>query len=142
MFDEEDDASIGVYYTRLDDSNPSLSDRVGLANELGADLFLSVHINSLKGNPGVEGVEVMYNELAPDTEFDTQDFAQICLDEEVAALGAKKRRLINGNKIYIIRNSAAPVALVEVGFMNNPNELARLTDPGYQRKAARGLYHA
>lgn len=26
--------------------------------------------------------------------------------------------------------------------MNNPNELARLTDPGYQRKAARGLYHA
>lgn len=142
LFDEENDASIGVYYTRLDDSNPSLSDRVGLANELEADLFLSVHINSLKGNTGVEGVEVMYNELAPDTEFDTQDFAQICLDEEVAALGAKKRRLINGNKIYIIRNSAAPAALVEVGFMNNPNELARLTDPGYQHKAAKGLYHA
>lgn len=142
LFDEADDASIGVYYTRLDDSNPSLSERVTLANDLGADLFLSVHINSLKGNTGVEGVEVMYNELAPDTAFDTQDFAQICLDEEVAALGAKKRRLINGNKIYIIRNSAAPVALVEVGFMNNPNELARLVDPGYQKKAAKGLYEA
>lgn len=142
LFDEADDASIGVYYTRLDDSNPSLSERVTLANDLGADLFLSVHINSLKGNTGVEGVEVMYNELAPDTAFDTQDFAQICLDEEVAALGAKKRRLINGNKIYIIRNSTAPVALVEVGFMNNPNELARLVDPGYQKKAAKGLYEA
>lgn len=142
LFDEAGDASIGVYYTRLDDSNPSLSERVTLANDLGADLFLSVHINSLKGNTGVEGVEVMYNELAPDTAFDTQDFAQICLDEEVAALGAKKRRLINGNKIYIIRNSAAPVALVEVGFMNNPNELARLVDPGYQKKAAKGLYEA
>lgn len=142
LFDEADDASIGVYYTRLDDSNPSLSERVTLANDLGADLFLSVHINSLKGNTGVEGVEVMYNELAPDTAFDTQDFAQICLDEEVAALGAKKRRLINGNKIYIIRNSTAPVALVEVGFMNNPSELARLVDPGYQKKAAKGLYEA
>ena len=98
-FDEADDASIGVYYTRLDDSNPSLSERVGLANDLQADLFLSVHINSLKGNTGVEGVEVMYNELAPDTAFDTQDFAQICLDEEVAALGAKKRSIINGNKM-------------------------------------------
>ena len=141
-FDEADDASIGVYYTRLDDSNPSLSERVGLANDLQADLFLSVHINSLKGNTGVEGVEVMYNELAPDTAFDTQDFAQICLDEEVAALGAKKRRIINGNKIYIIRHSVAPVALVEVGFMNNPNELARLVDPGYQQKAAKGLYQA
>lgn len=141
-FDEADDASIGVYYTRLDDSNPSLSERVGLANDLQADLFLSVHINSLKGNTGVEGVEVMYNELAPDTAFDTQDFAQICLDEEVSALGAKKRRIINGNKIYIIRHSVAPVALVEVGFMNNPNELARLVDPGYQQKAAKGLYQA
>ncbi len=142
LFDDADDSRIGVYYTRLDDSNPSLSERVTLANDLEADLFVSVHINSLKGNPGVEGVEVMYDELAPDTAFDTKDFAQICLDEEVAALGAKKRRLIDGNKIYIIRNSIAPAALVEVGFMNNPNELARLIDPGYQRKAAQGIYEA
>ena len=142
LFDEADDPQIGVYYTRLDDTNPSLSDRVGLANELNADLFVSVHINSLKGNPGVEGVEVMYDELAPDTAFDTKDFAQICLDEQVAALGAKKRRLIDGNKIYIIRNSIAPAALIEVGFMNNPNELARLTDPGYQKKSAQGIYQA
>ncbi|MDE6970583.1 MAG: N-acetylmuramoyl-L-alanine amidase [Eubacterium sp.] len=142
LFDEADDPQIGVYYTRLDDTNPSLSDRVGLANELNADLFVSVHINSLKGNPGVEGVEVMYDELAPDTAFDTKDFAQICLDEQVSALGAKKRRLIDGNKIYIIRNSIAPAALIEVGFMNNPNELARLTDPGYQKKSAQGIYQA
>lgn len=142
LFDEADDPQIGVYYTRLDDTNPSLSDRVGLANELNADLFVSVHINSLKGNPGVEGVEVMYDELAPDTAFDTKDFAQICLDEQVSALGAKKRRLIDGNKIYIIRNSIAPAALIEVGFMNNPNELARLTDPGYQKKSAQGIYRA
>lgn len=142
LFDEADDTRIGVYYTRLDDTNPSLSDRVGLANDLGADLFLSVHINSMKGNDGVEGVEVMYNELAPDTAFDTKDFAQICLDEEVAALGAKKRKLIDGNRIHIIRNSAAPAALIEVGFMNNPRELERLMEPSYQRKAAEGIYHA
>lgn len=142
IFDQADDRNIGVYYTRLDDSNPSLSDRVNLANQLQADLFLSVHINSLKDHTGVEGVEVMYNELAPDTAFDTKDFAQICLDEAVAATGAKKRSLIDGNKIYIIRNSIAPAALIEVGFMNNPQELARLTDPTYQKKAAQGIYHA
>ena len=142
LFDDADDKEIGVYYTRMDDSNPSLSERVSLANQLEADLFVSVHINSLKGNTQVEGVEVLYDELAPDTAFDTKDFAQICLDEEVAALGAKKRSLIDGNKIYIIRNSNAPAALVEVGFMNNPTELSRLTDPSYQRKAAQGIYNA
>lgn len=142
LFDEAGDKRIGVYFTRLDDSNPELSARVGLSNRLGADLFLSVHINSVKGSADVEGVEVMYNELAPDTEFDTKDFAQICLDEAEKALGAKRRRLIDGNRIYIIRNSAAPAALVEVGFMNNPNELAKLLDPGYQQKAAQGIYNA
>lgn len=142
LFEEADNEKIGVYFTRLDDTNPSLSDRVNLANQLDADLFVSVHINSLKGNTEVEGVEVLYDELAPDTAFDTKDFAQICLDEEVEALGAKKRRLIDGNKIYIIRNSRAPAALVEVGFMNNPKELARMIEPSYQRRAAEGIYNA
>lgn len=142
LFDEAKDPSIGVYYTRLDDSNPDFSNRVGLANNSGADLFVSVHINSLKGHTDVEGIEVMYDELASDREFDTKDFAQICLDEEEKATGAKKRRLVYGNKIYIIRNSIAPVALIEVGFMNNPRELARLVDPAYQKKAAEGIYQA
>lgn len=118
-----------------------MSERVTLANDLEADLFVSVHINSLKGNPGVEGVEVMYDELAPDTAFDTK-FCTDLSGRRGCGVRSKKRRLIDGNKIYIIRNSIAPAALVEVGFMNNPNELARLIDPGYQRKAARGIYEA
>lgn len=142
LFDQADDSEIGVYYTRLDDSDPSLANRIDLANRMDADLFVSIHINSLNGHTDVEGVEVMYDELAPDTEFDTKDFAQILLDEEQAALGAKKRGLINGNRIYIIRTARMPAALVEVGFMNNPVELARLLDESYQQKAAEGVYRA
>lgn len=142
LFDGMDDSRIGVFYTRLDDTNPELSSRVGLANDLGADLFVSVHINSLKGNSNVEGVEVMYNEQAADTAFDSKDFAQICLDEEVKASGAVKRRLIAGSKIHIIRNAKMPAALVEVGFMNNPRELANMLEPSYQKKAAQGIYQA
>lgn len=142
IFDKTKNKRIGVYYTRLDDSNPDFSERSGLANKMGADLFLSVHINSLKGHTDVEGVEVLYDELAADTEFDTRDFAQICLDEVAASSGARKRSLKTGNKIYVIRNSNAPAALAEVGFMNNPNELARLLDASYQQKIADGLYQA
>ncbi len=142
LFDAAKDNHVGVYYTRLDDSNPDFSDRAGLANRLDADLFLSVHINSLKGHTDVEGVEVLYDEQAADTAFDTKDFAQICLDEIVASSGARKRSLKAGNKIYIIRNASAPAALAEVGFMNNPNELAKLLDTSYQQKIAKGLYNA
>lgn len=142
LFDQSKDSGVRVFYTRLDDSNPDFSDRSGLANKMNADLFLSVHINSLKGHAEVEGVEVLYDELAADTAFDTKDFAQICLDEVAASSGARKRSLKSGNKIYVIRNSAAPAALAEVGFMNNPNELARLLDASYQQKIADGLYRA
>ena len=139
MFDEAGNSRVGVYYTRLDDTDPDFSDRVGLANNSGADLFVSVHINSVKGTAG-EGVEVMYNEQAPDTAFDTKDFAQILLDHEVKSLGAVDRGLIPGNKIYIIRNALMPAALVEVGFMNNPTELSNLLDASYQKRAAAGIY--
>lgn len=142
LFDRSGDRTIGVYYTRLDDSDPSLSGRVALANNLDADLFVSIHINSVNGDASVQGIEVMYDELAADTAFDTQDFAQICLDETTKATGAVKRHLVNGHQIHIIRNSHAPAALIELGFINNPMELANLIDPSYQQKAAEGVYHA
>lgn len=139
VFEEEGDKDIGIYCTRLDDRDIDLSDRVNLANVMGADLFVSVHINSIKGRTDVEGIEVMYDEMAPDTEFDSRDFAQICLDEAQLATGAKKRSLINGHKIYIIRNAQMPAALIEAGFINNPSELSRLIDESYQRMVAEGI---
>ena len=43
----DDDPDIKVYYTRLSDTYPSLTERSDLANEVGADRFYSVHILSL-----------------------------------------------------------------------------------------------
>ena len=44
--------------------------------------------------------------------------------------------------IYIIRTSEVPVALIEVGFMTNQEELNLLNSTDYQKKAAEGVYHA
>lgn len=35
LFDQAGDKSVGVYYTRTDDSNPSLEQRVDMANKAG-----------------------------------------------------------------------------------------------------------
>ena len=52
---------IKVYYTRTEDRRLTLNQRVNLANDLEADLFLSIHCNS---NPStsVHGTEVLFNE--------------------------------------------------------------------------------
>ena len=44
--------------------------------------------------------------------------------------------------MYIIRTSKVPVALIEVGFMTNYDELDKLKSPKYQKKAAQGIYNA
>lgn len=140
IFDVSQD-KIGVYYTRLDDTNPSFEHRVGLANRVGADLFISVHNNS-SGNgrySSLNGTLVMYKD-ADTSEFSSKKFANICLKETTEMLGSKNNGLLKGDEIYIIRNSQVPVALIEVGFMTNQEELKKLNTEEYQRKAARGIY--
>ena len=56
----------------------------------------------------------------------------------VSATGAKDRG-IRTNLFYVLRNARIPAILVELGFVNNPNEGPRLADPSYQDKLADGL---
>lgn len=133
---------IGVYYTRLDDSNPSFLERVELANKAEADLFISIHNNSMSGSQysKIHGTQVMYDEKKADRE--SKDFAKICLEEVTEACGSADKGLVAGNDIFIIRSSEVPVALVEVGFMTNPRELEKLNAKEYQKKVAEGIYQS
>ncbi len=139
IFDASDE-NIGVYYTRLEDVNCSLSARVGLANSLNADLFLSIHNNSTASGrmSSISGTEVMY--YSGDATGNSYRFAQLCLTNLLEALGSVSKGVVVGDSIYIIRESTVPVALVEVGFMTNKDELELLTSEEYQQQAAQALY--
>ena len=56
--------------------------------------------------------------------------------------GSANKGLVTGNEMYIIRNSEAPVALLEVGFMTNYEELNLLCSEEYQIRVAQGIYNA
>lgn len=134
--------NVGVYYTRTTDCNPAFASRVGLANDTDADLFLSIHNNSTASGrmSSISGTEVLY--CAADKTEKSKIFATTCLDYVVEELESTNKGTVVGDDIYIIRESKAPVALVEVGFMTNQKELKNLCDPEYQRKTAHALYNA
>jgi N-acetylmuramoyl-L-alanine amidase len=136
------DESIGVYYTRLDDTDPSLENRVNLANVLSAELFLSVHNNSTSSGrmSAINGTEVMYR--VTDRSDLSRQFSQLCLDHLLQELGSTSKGLVPGDEIYIVRNSQVPVALVEIGFLTNQRELDLLQTQDYQQKCAGALYDA
>lgn len=138
----ENEGSIRVYYTRLDDSNPSFESRVGLANKADADVFISIHNNAATTRSSVSGTTVLYDEEKPESGLSSMHLAEICAEEVTAALGSTNQGLAGGNEIYIIRNAEVPAALIEVGFMTNAEELKKLTTPEYQHQAAVGIYQA
>lgn len=142
LFDA-DTRNIRVYYTRTEDTNPTLDQRVQLANKSDADLFISVHNNSDGSGTftKTKGTQVMYSE-SDDSELSSKKLAEICLKTVVDTLGSENRGLLKGDSIYIIRTSKVPVALVEVGFMTNYTELDLLKSEAYQKKAAEGIYEA
>ncbi len=138
--DADEEANIGIYYTRLDGTNPSLESRVALANMLDADLFLSVHNNSTSSGrmSSINGTSVMYH-VEDDTGL-SKRFAEICLDNLLDALSSNSKGVIAGDTIYIVRTAEMPVALVEIGFMTNQEELDKLNSEEYQELAAQALY--
>lgn len=141
LFDSSS-VNIGVYYTRTTDTNPSFENRVGLANDSGADLFLSVHNNSTASGrmSSINGTEVMYE--GGDMTGRSKKFATICLQHLLDELGSKSKGTVVGDEVYIIRMSEVPVAVVEVGFMTNQKELNKLQEQEYQQQAARAMYDA
>jgi len=54
------EAGFEVDYTRAGDTRVSLRDRARLANERGADLFVSIHVNWLEDGRANRGIETYY----------------------------------------------------------------------------------
>lgn len=135
--------NIGVYYTRTEDVTVTLEQRVQLANNADADLFISIH-NNAAGNGSYSssaGTQVLYSE-SDSSLYSSKRLAQICLEEVTAETESESIGLIQADKLYIVGNSQVPVALIEVGYMTNRNELKALNSAEYQQKAANGIYNA
>lgn len=139
IFDQQND--IKVYYTRLEDVGFSVYERVNFANSLKADLFLSVHSNSYEGSEMINGMEVLYSKNKTDAKYHSKWFSKIVLKETAKTSDIKKRDLVDGDYVHIIRSAKMPVALVEMGYMTNQSDLKKLQSEGGQKKLAEGIYN-
>lgn len=134
-----DKENIKVYYTRLVDEKIYLKPRVALANDLNADLFISIHCNALEGDTTANGTEVLYNQSHSSEKLDSKRLAEICLDELVTEIGTRKRGIIKGEDKYIVGHSNVPVALIEVVFLTNQGDLEFLLKDENREKVAKGV---
>lgn len=122
-----DDMGYTVNTTRIKDSTISLAKRTTEANKSGAEIFLSLHVNA-SDNSEAAGVEVYH--LKGGSE-ESVAFANICAKKLTALLppvssNAKRRKTVKGATYHVLRETAMPAVLVEVGFITNEAERKRL----------------
>jgi N-acetylmuramoyl-L-alanine amidase len=134
--------SIKTYYTRLDDTYPTLAERVELANEVEADMFLSVHANAFTNNPNVNGIETLYFPTTRTSGLDSIEFADILQNFLVSELKLNSRGLKQRTDLYVLKHTKMPAALVEIGFMTSPIDSAQLKKESFKRQTAYALYQS
>lgn len=129
-----------VLLTRDTDTFVDLYERPRIANENNADIFISIHGNSLAGNNKINGIEVYYwpANKSEIKEEDQYPFAKSILDEMIKATGAVSRG-VKTNSYVVIRESKMPAVLIETGFLSNPHEESLLYTKEYQNKMVEGI---
>jgi N-acetylmuramoyl-L-alanine amidase len=125
-------AGLKVMMSRETDCAVDLHARGEMANSAKANLFVCVHNNAgAEGDGEANGTETYYFNSSGNGRL----LAQIIQRNLVAALGSFDRG-VKSAEFAVLVDTKMPAALVEVGFLSNVAEEARLVTPAYQRLAA------
>lgn len=119
-----------VVFTRETDEFVELGERCRISNVYNCDKFISIHLNSVENNALAQGIETWY-------------YRQGALARKVqealmrAELGAD--RGIKKGDFYVLKHTKAPAVLIEVGFISNKAEAARLFSAEHQLAIAKTI---
>lgn len=157
---------IAARLTREGDESLSLQDRTAMANRLRANVFVSIHANASPARAArgaetyfmsaeasdVQAAQAAAEENAttpPDTvQLILWDLAHVSnlnesarlartIQERLNTLHDTRDRGVKQAPFVVLTGATMPAALVEVGFLSNPEEAARLSErPGQETVAA------
>ncbi|BDD39015.1 N-acetylmuramoyl-L-alanine amidase [Streptococcus ruminantium] len=145
---------INVLMTRTGDYDVDYrTERSSLVNKSNADLFISLHFNATgAGVTDTKGIETYWYKYDPEYQpkinkekhNDPTRLAESeILANKVQASLIKETGAVNrGVKretFAVLRETAVPAILVELGFMDNPSELQVIKQDSYHTRLARAL---
>ncbi len=108
-----------------------LGARVKIANDMKADLFVSVHCNA-SASQSSNGTSLHY--------YKRSDYTLAGeLHPNVLGSTGRLNRGIQANRFYVLAHSDMPAVLVETAFLTNPTEGSLLADANYRQKIAEGI---
>ncbi|OCL27147.1 hypothetical protein U472_06615 [Orenia metallireducens] len=131
--------NINIIMTRTNDElyqkdrNKDIVHRVEVVKENKADLLVSIHVNSFPGSKSFGG-QTFYKANSEESKK-LADFIQ----KKLIEIQPKNYRKIKEGPYYVLRKSPVPAVIVEVGFISNPKDRKRISDPKEQEKIAEAI---
>lgn len=123
---------VDVLMTRTGDVDVDLPPRVSLANRVAATAFISIHANALSmQRPDVNGIETFF--------FSDPRSARLAgyLQQQMMDVSpGTPNRGVRRGRFFVIRRTAMPAALVEMGFVTGEIDAPRLADANHRRRLA------
>ena len=115
-------------------TSESLAARVNAANSWPADIFISLHANAsdITSASGIEG----YVYRTPSTAY---TLSEDILRQLSLITGLRNRGTSARPGLYVLRKTTMPAALIELGYITNPADVALMNDDPYI--FARGVYN-
>ena len=115
--------------------------RAQLANELDADLLVSLHLDA-HANPAADGVATYhYGTANGATSTVGERLAGLVQREIVVRTGMRDCRT-HAKTWELLRLTRMPAVRVELGYLTSPADRARLTDPGFRDTVADAILAA
>jgi N-acetylmuramoyl-L-alanine amidase len=125
---------INAVLTRTGDQEIDLAPRVSTAARVRADLFVSIHANSISlSRPDINGLETYYYVSAQGRRLAKAIHNRILRGTNMQDKGIRQARF------YVIRHTKMPAVLVEIGFVTGSQDAARLASPAGRTQLAEAI---
>ena len=124
------DLAINNVYER---KKSDLNNRAKIINKSKADLYISIHLNSIKSSTW-KGAQVFYDDVNSNNK-ELAILMQKTLKKELKT----NREVKEINNMLMNRKIIIPGILIEVGFLSNPNERYLLQKSDYQYKICESI---
>ncbi|GER67487.1 N-acetylmuramoyl-L-alanine amidase [Weizmannia acidilactici] len=131
--------------TRTGDTYPTLSQRVSIAKNAKANLFISIHSNT-SSSSSAYGVETFYPNNNNGTASRVTNSIKLASYVQARVAAAMGYASGYGNRgyfykdLHVLRENTMPAILVELGFLSNSTDLKKLASATYQSKNAQAIY--
>lgn len=127
-----------VVMTRTGDTYPTLQDRVSITKSNFGEVFVSIHVNAASSS-SAKGTETYYNISSGDMYKEDIALATF-INKQIVANAKMNDRGVREGDFHVIREMIIPSVLVELGFITNSEDRAKLVNDQYVQIFADSIY--